>query len=69
MHDRLGAVDAPGAGLGVADVAAHDLDALALELGGDVLLAVQQRVEHTHVVAGGEQLVDDQGADVAGAAR
>ena len=47
------------AGVGVADVAADDLDALALELGGDVLLAVQQRVEHLHLAAGGQQLVDD----------
>ena len=41
---------------------------LALELGGEVVLAVQQRVEHAHLAAGGEQFVDGADADVAGSA-
>ena len=52
----------------IADVAADDLRALALELRRDVLLAVEEAVEHAHLVARGQQLVDEMAADVAGAA-
>ena len=69
MHERLGALERLGSGVGVPDVAANHLDALGLELGGDVLLAVQQRVEHLHRAPGGQQLVDYGGSDVAGATR
>ncbi len=68
MDDSLGAIERTGPGAGVADVAADHLDAGLLLLGGDVLLAVQQGVEHTHLTAVLEQLVGEQGADVAAAA-
>ena len=56
VHDRVGAVQRAPARVGVADVGADHLDAGALLLGGDVLLAVQQRVEHAHLAAGVAQL-------------
>ena len=56
------------AGLGVADVAALSSTPSDVEPRGHVLLAVQQHVEHAHLVPGVEQLVDQQRADVAGAA-
>ena len=47
--------------LGVAHVAADQLDAALGERGGDALLAVQQHVEDAHLVTGIEQLFDDEG--------
>ena len=52
----------------VADVGADHLHAGLLLLGGDVLLAVQQRVEHAHLVPGLVQLLYEQRSDVAAAA-
>ena len=68
VHDRLGAVERRAAGGGVADVAAQHPGAGRLERGRHVLLAVQQRVEHRDLVAGGQQLARRRRADVAGAA-
>ena len=72
-HDR-GQVDHgvhPGEGrlarLGVAYVTALQLDAEGLQPRGHVLLLVQQHVQRAHLVAGGQQLVDQLRADVAGA--
>src|SRR5581483_7759586 len=48
------------------DVAADDLGALLLERLGDVLLAVQQHVQHAHAAARAQQLLGGCGADVAG---
>ena len=67
VDDRLGALERARRGVGVADVAVDHLDAPARGASAIVLLAVQQRVEHAHLAPGVEQLVDDFGADVAGA--
>ena len=56
VHDGLGAGERAPARLGVADVGADHLDAGALLLGGDVLLAVQQRVQDAHLAPGAAQL-------------
>ena len=67
VHDLVDALERLGAGLGIADVAADELGAGGLDALGDVLLAVQQRVEHADLAAGLEQLLDGERADVAGA--
>jgi hypothetical protein len=51
----------------IAHVAADDRHAGLLLLGRDVLLSVQQRIQHAHLAAGLLQLLDEQRADVAAA--
>ncbi len=63
VHAREGGL----ARLGVAHVAALQVDAQGLEPRGHVLLLVQQHVQRAHLVPGGQQLVDQLSADVAGA--
>ena len=65
----LGARQGAFARVGVADVRADHLHARLLLLGRDVLLAVQQRVQHAHLVLRLAQLPDEQRADVTAAAR
>jgi hypothetical protein len=69
MHDRVDAIQGRLARLGVAHVAALELDAKSLEPCRHVLLSVQQHVQRTDLVAGRKQLVDQLRADVAGASR
>ena len=66
VHHGLGALEGAPAGVGVADVAADQLDAAVGEVLGHVLLAVQQHVQHPDLAARGEQLVHDERADIAG---
>ena len=61
----VGAVERRRAGAGVADVAADELHAGVLELGGEVLLPVEQAVEHDRRVAGLEELPHGGDAEVA----
>jgi hypothetical protein len=68
VHDGLHPLERALARRRVADVAADQRHAARLEGAGDVLLAVQEHVEHAHVVPAGQQLVDDESAHVAGAA-
>ena len=68
VHDGVGARQRAFARLSVADVRADHLDARLLLLGGDVLLAVQQRVEHADLALRLAQLLHEQRADVAAAA-
>jgi hypothetical protein len=65
----LGAVENAATRLGITDVADDDLGALLAEHVRDVLLTVQQHVEHPHPATGREQLFGGGGADVAGSTR
>ena len=66
VHDGIDAVERRRACLRVAHISSEDLHAALAEPGRDSLLVVQQDVEHANLVAGGKQLLDGQGADVAG---
>ena len=63
----VGAVERRRAGVRVPDVAADEPRAGGLEPGGELLLPVQEAVEHGDAVPGVEQLVDGRDAEVAGA--
>ncbi len=65
---RIDAVERARACDAVADVRADYLDTRLLLLGRDVLLAMQQRVEHANLVPGFLQLLYEQRSDVAAAA-
>ena len=65
MDDVGGAGEGRGAGVGIADVAADELHAGGLELGGEVLLPVEQAVEHDRRVAGVYELPHGGDAEVA----
>ena len=68
MHDRVGAAQRLGAGVGVADVGDEQLDAALAQRVRAALLVVQERVEHADLVRGRQQLLGDQHADVPGPA-
>src|SRR3954471_11301738 len=69
MHDGVGSLERLSARVGVTDVPPDQLHAPARQSGGDVLLAVQEHVQHAHLVARAQKLVDDEAADIARAAR
>ena len=69
MHDGVDACQRALARLGVANVGADHLDARSLLLGCDVVLAVEQGIQHANLVSSRAQLVHEQCADVSAAAR
>ena len=67
VHEHLGALEGLRAGGLVAYVATDQAGAVSLQLRRDLVLAVEQRVEHADVGAYLEQLARDESADVSGA--
>ena len=66
VDDRVAPGGRLGDRLGVADVADDELDADALEVRR--VAGVGQLVEHAHLVAGGQEPLDEVGADEPGPA-
>ena len=65
MHDRVRAREGARAGGRITHVAADDLGTEPRHMRGNVFLAVQQRIQHTDVMAAVCELLDDAGSDVA----
>ena len=68
VHHLVHALERGAARGLVADVGHDHFDAILPLLGREVLLSMQDHVEHAHVAPGRLHLVDDLHADVAGAA-
>jgi hypothetical protein len=68
VHHRVGAVERRDARVGVTNVRAYDARSEPVEPGCQVFLAVQEHVQHIHVVPGRAQSLDDKHADVPRAA-
>ncbi len=66
VHQLGGALEHLLASVAIADVAADHLDTLVLQGLRDVVLVVEQHIEHPDLASGAEQLLARYGADVAG---